>query len=128
WNVGSPAVGNIDGDPAHTLDVVATSRQGYLFAWRTKGHENGVVQWESFHHDNANTGDYAVKLSQGVLKKATSVIDCSVPTAPPPDSFEAGGCGACRAGSAAPDARTPILVAFGVVAGAMLRRRRRFIG
>jgi hypothetical protein len=92
WNVGTPAVGDIDGDSAHTLEVVATSRQGYLFAWKTKGRETGVVQWESYHHDNANTGDYSTKLGQGVLRRATKPLDCSEAAAPQAERFDAGGC------------------------------------
>jgi hypothetical protein len=123
WNTGSPAVGNIDG--THALDVVATSRQGYIFAWRTKGKDTGVVQWESFHHDNANTGDYSVKLSQGVLKRASSVIDCSTPVPPVPETYDAGGCGACRTSSAQGGGEGALLVALGGLGLALARRRSR---
>jgi hypothetical protein len=74
WMTATPAVGDITGD--HSLAVVEATRDGYLYAWSTKGTDTGVVEWESFHHDNANTGNYGTKLDQGVLEKAKSPIDC----------------------------------------------------
>src|SRR5207248_8859883 len=35
WNLATPAVGDLDGDGY--LEVVTMSRNGYLWAWRTKG-------------------------------------------------------------------------------------------
>jgi hypothetical protein len=126
WIITTPAVGDVDGD--HGLEVVAGTRDGNLFAWHTKGTDTGVVQWESFHHDNANTGNYGVKLDQGVLERASQPIDCATdctaPPATPPTSYKVGGCG-CRTGSS-DDARAGVL-ALGMVAGlgAVLTRRRR---
>jgi hypothetical protein len=76
--MGAPAVGDITGD--HGLEVVVTTREGYVYAWSTKGTDTGVVQWESFHHDNQNTGDYAWPLDQGALRVATKVLDCEAVT------------------------------------------------
>lgn len=56
WMVGTPAVGDIDGDGL--LEVVATTREGYLFAWRTAGDECGPVLWRRYHHDEWGTGNY----------------------------------------------------------------------
>ena len=75
WMTASPAVGDINGDG--TLAVVESTRDGFLYAWKTVGKSSGVVQWESFHHDNANTGNYATKLDQGALELAAKPIDCS---------------------------------------------------
>ncbi len=125
WIIASPAVGDIDGDSEHSLEVVTATREGFLYAWHTKGRQDGVIQWESFHHDNANTGNYDNKLAQGVLERATKPIDCSVPPPPPPPpSYNPGGC--TLAGGVA-KSRSPCgalgwLAALGSVA---LARRRR---
>jgi hypothetical protein len=104
WVTATPAVGDITGN--HVLDVVESTRDGYLYAWKTKGSDTGVVQWESFHHDNANTGNYSTQLDQGVaMIGGTSVIDCDAPPpAPkPPPTYtptSAGGCACSEAGGA----------------------------
>jgi hypothetical protein len=92
WALATPAVGDIDSHADHTLEVVAATREGYLFAWHTRGHADGVVAWESFHHDNANTGDYGAPLAQGTPKRATTPIACNLPASAPNDVYTAGGC------------------------------------
>jgi len=114
WMTATPAVGDING--THSLDVVEATRDGYLYAWSTKGTDTGVVQWESFHHDNANTGNYGTKLDQGVLELAATPLDCSaimpdggassdagVPDAAKPDSGS-GKSDASKADAAPPSA------------------------
>jgi hypothetical protein len=102
WIIATPAVGDVDGD--HRLEVVAGTREGNLFAWHTHGSDTGVIAWESYHHDNANTGDYGRKLDQGVLRLAGTPIDCSMDCAAPTPvttpQYQAGGC-ACRSGAGA---------------------------
>jgi hypothetical protein len=56
WMVQSPAVGDIDGDSR--LELIATSREGKLFAWRTSGDECGDIPWRRWHHDEWGTGNY----------------------------------------------------------------------
>jgi hypothetical protein len=56
WMVGTPAVGDVDGDGL--LEVVATTREGQLFAWRTGGDECGNIRWRRYHHDEWGTGNY----------------------------------------------------------------------
>ena len=73
-------------------NVVVGTRTGYLFAWKTKGKSDGAVEWESFHHDNANTGNYATKLDPGRVQKASKPLDCSVPAPPVEEKYEAAGC------------------------------------
>ncbi len=90
WTTGAAAVGDVNGDGS--LDVVATTREGYLFAWHTKGTTNGVVQWESFHHDNQNTGSLGHTLDQGVYKRATKPPNCTPPVVPTPPAYDASGC------------------------------------
>lgn len=60
WIMGSPAVGDIDGDGY--LDIVLGTREGYLFAWTSQGRADQTVQWQSLHHDPANTGNTATEL------------------------------------------------------------------
>jgi len=56
WAIATPAVGDVDGDGK--LEVVVHNRAGYLFAWKTTGLATGRVDWGSYHHDNANTGNF----------------------------------------------------------------------
>ena len=60
WMMGAPGVGDIDGDG--WLDVVVSTREGWLFAWGTNGRADQSVQWASLHHDPANTGNYETPL------------------------------------------------------------------
>ena len=55
WLLGSPAVGDIDGDGY--VEVVVTTREGQIFAWRTQGQADQEIQWASLHHDAANTSN-----------------------------------------------------------------------
>jgi hypothetical protein len=93
WIASAAAVGDVDGDAQRSLEVVVGTRDGYLFAWHTQGRASGPVEWESFHHDNANTGNYTTKLDQGRAHRATTSLDCSDPVAKVDETFEAGGCG-----------------------------------
>jgi hypothetical protein len=56
WTVQSPAVGDIDGDGL--LEVVASTREGRLFAWNTTGDECGFIPWRRWHHDEWGSGNY----------------------------------------------------------------------
>jgi hypothetical protein len=125
WIVATPAVGDVDGD--HKIEVVVGTRDGYLFAWHTQGADTGAIQWESFHHDNANTGDYRAKLDQGG-GRASTPIDCTVDcTLPPgiaaPDKLRAGGCG-CSAAGVSPEGAALALVSALGVGGVFMRRKR----
>ncbi len=131
WIVATAAVGDVDGDSA--LDVVVNTRNGWLYAWRTEGSPDGVIAWESFHHDNRNTGNLATKLDQGKYLGADKPLEidaeglCVVPgvTEDPKQTplAPSGGCG-CRTVRSGPSSRAWLalpLLAFGLA----LRRRRR---
>lgn len=96
WVASTVAVGDLDGDAAKGLEMVATTRDGWLFAWHTQGRASGPVQWESFHHDNANTGNVATKLEQGSTQRPTAPISCEAPPVPEDEKLEVGGGCTCR--------------------------------
>ena len=60
WIIAVPTVGDITGDGR--LDVVCVTREGYLFAWTTRGRADQAVQWKGFHHDPWNTGNYHTRI------------------------------------------------------------------
>jgi hypothetical protein len=105
WNMATPAVGDIDGDGL--LEVVTVSRNGYLWAWKTTGRADGNVQWESFHHDLRNSGNFASALVKRAGPKGVT---------PPPLPGKKKGCGCGDV-----DAGLLPLLALGLLA---LRRRR----
>jgi len=52
---GTPTVADLDGD-GH-LEVLATTSNGLLFAWRTDADADAAVPWEAVRHDYRATGD-----------------------------------------------------------------------
>jgi subtilisin family serine protease len=56
WLLAAPAVANVDGD-AH-LEVVAVTREGFLFVWDTPAPGDAPREWPSFRHDTRNSGRY----------------------------------------------------------------------
>ncbi|MBX3200033.1 MAG: VCBS repeat-containing protein [Labilithrix sp.] len=128
WIAATAAVGDIDGDADKSLEVVVGTRDGWLFAWHTRGTANGAVQWESFHHDNANTGNYATKLDQGTTERAATPLECPVDDEPADERFEVGGGCACRtagrSGLGGPDGDA-LLASVGLAGAAVVLARRR---
>ncbi len=125
WIIGTTAVGDIDGD--HKLELVVPTRSGYLYAWKTEASTDGVIVWDSFHHDARNTGTLSTKLDQGVYFKAAHPLDCYAPTdtgqSLAPGELAGAGCSCGTTGSHSRPWST--MVACGLVGLAVLRLRRR---
>lgn len=56
WVVFAPAVGDINSDGRN--EVVALTREGYLFVWKTNGTPAGNDEWWRAGHDEHNTDAY----------------------------------------------------------------------
>lgn len=56
WQISTPALGDIDGDGWR--DVLVTTREGYLFAWRTDGRADTDSPWPQWGHDARHTGNF----------------------------------------------------------------------
>jgi MYXO-CTERM domain-containing protein len=133
WVISTAAVGDVDGD--HKLEVAVASRDGWLYLWHTEGLDTGIIEWESFHHDNANTGNLNTALQQGTAgKKAATPL--TVESCTPPSSSSSSGGGSsggttvsgggckCRAGADDPAPFTGGAAAL-VGLGLLVTRRRR---
>jgi hypothetical protein len=67
WDLYAPAAGDLLSN-GH-VDVVATTREGYLYAWATPGQASANTQWWSGRHDEYNSGNYGVdSRPPGVLR------------------------------------------------------------
>jgi MYXO-CTERM domain-containing protein len=121
WIIATTALGDLDGD--RKLEVVVGTRSGWLYAWRTQGSTDGVIAWESFHHDNRNTGNYMVDLDQGVRRAAEHPLGMTEDgvCGPLVDEEQDEGCGCRAAGSGG---GRPWLALLAVLVAVRPRRRR----
>jgi hypothetical protein len=56
WNLFAPTAG--DALSNGKVDMVTTTREGYVFAWKTGGSAAANTQWWRMQHDEWNTGNY----------------------------------------------------------------------
>jgi MYXO-CTERM domain-containing protein len=130
WIIPTPAVGDLDGDKK--LEVVTGTRNGWLYAWHTEGRSDGMVQWESYHHDNRNTGNFETPLEQGdptrQASEPLSVAFCAAALADAPVPLEPGGGCACRVATAPRGGTNSQHWAWLVLALAFGARRKKHCG
>ena len=123
WIIGTTAFGDINNDGQ--LEMVATTRSGMMFAWKTKATKDSVIYWESYHHDNGNTGALSTKLDQGVYHKASKPLNCSAPITPEATpAADDGGCSCRTTGESTPRSGM-IAVGALALAASLLRRKNR---
>ncbi len=134
WIIATPAVGDFDGDKK--LDVAISTRDGWLFAWKTEARAGGVFEWNGFGANPHRTGNYeddpvpyrtwdAVEPGPDATPEATpdaapdadatSEVDAGAVAEAASGRSDDGGCGAGGAGGA-------WFLALGAMAA--LRRRR----
>jgi hypothetical protein len=88
WNLFSPTAGDVLSNGK--VDLVSTTREGYVFAWGTNGPAAGNTEWWRMQHDEWNTGNYAtVSRPPGAIAGATLSADSLTLKA----SSSAGGAG-----------------------------------
>jgi hypothetical protein len=62
WTVANPTIGSfgtLDTASAARKTVISETRSGYINAYSTSAPACSPSTWPRFHHDNANSGDYA---------------------------------------------------------------------
>ncbi|NIS35923.1 MAG: hypothetical protein GWO04_40965, partial [Actinobacteria bacterium] len=95
WIISSVAAGDIDGDDLR--EIVVATRSGYMFAWNTDAPVDSPQPWPTYRHDNHNTGNADMPLSNGMSIMTDAPIDCPVPVMP--DGGADGGDGGEDAGA-----------------------------
>ncbi len=135
WIVATPSIGDVDGDG--NLEVALGTRDGWLYLWHTSAPDTNLIPWESYHHDNRNTGDLDAELEQGGPRTAKRPLTEEVCLEQPVDEIEprygaSGGC-ACEVTGARPQQRSldrslAALAMAGLAVAVARARRRRVTG
>ena len=129
WIITTPALGDMDGDGK--LEVAMGTRNGWIYVWHTEGKSDGQIEWESFHHDNRNTGNYDAPLDQGDPdRRAAEPItlefcQAALGTPEPMDGLEPGGGCGCSLPGERDDHGWAALVSAMLGLGLVSARRRR---
>lgn len=128
WIIPTPALGDMDGD--NKLEVAVGTRNGWLYVWHTEAAaDSSVIEWESYHHDNQNTGNLETPLTQGKRGTGQNPLKASMcaPVAETGgDVLPNGGCHCALAGAESKDSQKGMGFLGGALALALglLRRRR----
>jgi hypothetical protein len=86
WTLVSPSAGDLDGDGR--TDLVTTTREGYLFAWKTDGKPD-AESW-TYHHDEWRTGRYGTDTRPPGILKDVQRGGATVTFTAPGDDWYAG--------------------------------------
>ena len=88
WDLYAPAAGDLLS--TGNVDLVTTTREGYLYAWATPGKATANDQWWSGRHDEYNSGNYGVdSRPPGALRNPS--WSPGTATSPPTATFTAPG-------------------------------------
>ncbi len=76
WNYATPSFGDLDGDG--TVEMVSSTREGYLFAWSLPGKADANTEWWGATHDDRSTSRYGTDTRpparvQNLVRQGTSV-------------------------------------------------------
>jgi hypothetical protein len=74
WVDATPALGDLDGDGK--LDIAVVTREGWLWVWHGGARADEKIEWEGFHHDARNTGNYETPLPKRHGPVAKSGCHC----------------------------------------------------
>ena len=86
WTLFSPSAGDLDGDGK--TDLVTTTREGYLFAWKTDGKPD-AESW-TYHHDEWRTGRYGTDTRPPGVLRDVQRAGATVTFTAPGDDWYAG--------------------------------------
>jgi hypothetical protein len=87
WTVANPTIGSfgtLDTNSGAHKVVIGETRSGYINAYSTRAPSCSPSTWPRFHHDNANSGDYARDATSpgkpyAVDKKAANKVSFKAP-------------------------------------------------
>jgi hypothetical protein len=88
WNYATPAIGDLDGDG--TLEMVSSTREGYLFAWSLDGSAAGNDQWWGAAHDDRSTSRHGTDARPPAAVQGLTRIGGSVTWEPTGDDWLVG--------------------------------------